>query len=141
MHEQLADIFDVVLLVLLTVICLQTGIQSVVTDNQEVQKYTSSYSEKNTTLKYTPSEKIYGKYDGSLTKEELALMTQIQDYEMYGPQNVTCNGKKIDLYPGDDTYNDQTRGKLWSAMSTDPGNSAYQVTYDYRNGTYRITKE
>lgn len=141
MDKQLADIFDVVLFVLVAVLCLQTGVQSAATDNREVKNYTSSYSEKNTTLKYTPSEKIYGEYDGSLTKEELAIITQIQDQEMYGPQNVTYNGTKIELSPGNDMVKDQTRSKLWTALSGDAADSAYQVSYDYNNNTYKIAKK
>lgn len=141
MHEQVADIFDVVLFVLAAVICLQTGVQSVVKDNQEVQKYTSSYSEKNTTQKYTPSEKIYGEYDGSLTKEDLALVTQIQDYEMFGPHSLTYGVNKVELHPGYEMYTDQTRNKLWTYLSGDDADTAYSVDYDHKYGTYRISKK
>lgn len=141
MHERVADILDIVLCTLVAVLCLQTGVPAVVRDDYEVQKYTSSYSEKNTTQKYTPSEKVYGEYDGSLSREELVLMTQIQDYEMYGPHTVAYNDTSIDLHPGYEVYENQNRNAMWNAVSSDEADSAYKIQYDYNTNKYIISKE
>lgn len=140
MNERIADILDIVLCVIVAAICLNTGVKAVVKNNYEVRQYTSSYSEKNTTIKYTPSEKVYGTYDGALSREECILMTQVQDYEMYGPHTVSYNGTAVDLHPGYEMYESTTRNALWSLLADDADTDAYQVTYDYENRTYRLER-
>lgn len=141
MHERIADILDIVLCTILAALCLQTGVRAVVRDDYEVRKYTSSYSEKNTTQKYTPSEKVYGAYDGAVTREELVIMTQVQDYEMYGPHTFTCRDVSIELNPGYEAYESANRAAMWNAVAQDAAESAYQITYDFAAHTYRIQKE
>ena len=82
MHERIADILDIVLCVIMAVLCLQSGVRAVVWDNYEVQRYTSSYSEKNTTQKYTPSEKIYGEYDGADSAYKIAYDKETDTYKI-----------------------------------------------------------
>lgn len=141
MHERVADILDIVLCTIMAALCLQTGVRAVVRDNYEVQRYTSSYSEKNTTQKYTPSEKVYGEYDGAMTREELVLMTQVQDYEMYGPHTFTCGDTSFDVNPGYEAYESANRTAMWNAVKADAADSAYKVAYDHETETYKITKE
>lgn len=141
MHERIADILDIVLCVIMAVLCLQSGVRAVVWDNYEVQRYTSSYSEKNTTQKYTPSEKIYGEYDGAVSREELVIMTQVQDYEMYGPHTFTCGDVSIDLNPGYEIYENTNRIAMWNAVAQDEADSAYKIAYDKETDTYKIEKE
>jgi hypothetical protein len=102
----------------------------------------SSYDDKVSSIKYTPSEKIYGTYHGTLSKNELVLLTQIQNYEMYGPQTlVYADRLNLDLQPGLDYYHSALAGSVWSAVQADEENASYAVTYDYETDVYRVTKE
>lgn len=79
MDKRVADIYDVVALLLILVICFATGVTAVVRDYHEVKNYEADYKDKTADSKYSPTVKIYGKYDGKLTKSELFLMSTIQD--------------------------------------------------------------
>lgn len=138
MHEQVSDILDIVLCVILAALCLATGVSAAVRDNREVRQYTSSYSEKNTTLKYSPSEKLYEQDEGTVSKEELVIMTQIQDFEMYGPRVFVCNGSTVDLHPGMDAYRSTNRSAIWNAMRPDPADAAYRVLYEYEKYVWTV---
>ena len=140
MSERMTDIWDVVLTVVVAVVCMFTGVSAAVDNNIEVRGYVSSYREKNTTAKYTPSEKVYGTYDGSLTREECVLMTQVQDYEMYGPHALSYGDGRVVLAPGNDLYLAGARSSLWKLLSGDDGASGYRVSYDHVTDSYRLSK-
>lgn len=138
MHGQMEELFDLVIGVVVAALCMSTGVRTVVRDNREVRQYTSSYREKNTTIKYTPSEKVYGDYSGAMTREELVLLTQIQDYEMYGPHIISRGDILVDLHPGYEMYESASRTALWGMLAPDAPESTYQIRYDSESDTYRI---
>lgn len=55
MTIRVKEILDLMMLAVVLAICLITGVWTTLKESQEIRKYTSSYREKNTTQKYTPS--------------------------------------------------------------------------------------
>lgn len=139
MTIRVKEILDLMLLTIVLTVCLMTGVWTTVKESQEIRKYTSSYREKNTTQKYTPSIKVYGSYNGTVSKEELILISQIQDYEMYGPHVLAyADNGRVDLHPGYEMYSDTVRAQLCDMLLKDAGNTSYLIEYDSASEAYQI---
>ncbi len=142
MTIRVKEILDLMMLAVVLAICLITGVWTTLKESQEIRKYTSSYREKNTTQKYTPSIKVYGSYNGTISKEELVLVSQIQDYEMYGPHVLEYAGEsesgRVDLHPGYEMYNDILRAQVWNMLLQDSKDTSYYMEYDYAADAYQI---
>lgn len=77
--KQVTDILSLAILVILIGFSLFSGVSSLVQMDKEIQQYDVTYEDKTSTVKYTPSTKTYGTYDGTLTGEELIVMSQMLD--------------------------------------------------------------
>ena len=113
MRQQVSDIMDLVVLALFIGFCMTLGVSSVIKSNHELNAYDATYEDKTSFTRYTLASKVYGLNDGSMTSDELILMTQIQDENIIydrtinfcqteeisslssvGPNDVITNGKK-----------------------------------------------
>lgn len=72
-------------------------------------------------------------YYGGMTKAEVMLSTQVQDYGMPNPRTIEVDGTKIDITS---IYRDERIGYatlMWQRIQGDSANQQYQFTYDNRN--------
>lgn len=144
MTIRVKEILDLMLMAVVLCIGLMTGVWTTLTESQELRKYASSYTEKNATQKYTPSIKVYGSYNGTLSKEDLILVSQIQDYEMYGPHILAYEGEaesgSVNLHPGYEMFRDTVRDETWSMLAQDEAQTLYFIEYDYGTNTYQVRR-
>lgn len=144
MTIRVKEILDLMLMAIVLCIGLMTGVWTTLTESQELRKYASSYTEKNATQKYTPSIKVYGSYNGTLSKEDILLVSQIQDYEMYGPHTLAYEGEaesgSVDLHPGYEMFEEIVRGETWSMLAQDEAQTSYFIEYDYGTDAYQVRR-
>lgn len=141
MNQQVGEIFDIIILVLFLAIGLDIGVKALCEVNREVQESALIYMDKNTTVKYTPSEKIYGSYDGSMTAAEVLLMTQIQDFNMPYPDIITYDDLAIQIKPGYKEYLSINASALWGKLKLNTLDTSYLINYNFEKDSYDITKK
>lgn len=108
MHKSISDILDILLTVLVLSVGFILGYTTLASTEKEVQEWTSTYQDKNTSERYDGVKEIYDKYgytlyeaDGTLvnynaimTKGDVLIMTQIQDSGLAGDQVISLDGRK-----------------------------------------------
>ena len=101
MEQQVSDVMDLVILVILVAFCMSVGVSSVVTSSRELSNYEVSYDDKTSFTRYTLSSKAYGLNDGSMTADELILMTQVQDENLMYDRTINfCDEEEVSSLSG-----------------------------------------
>ena len=114
MEKELADMFDRVATLLILCICMTNGVSSAIRDNREVIGYEVNYKDKTAEMKYTPSLKVYGNYDGTLTQGEALLAMQLQDHEAMKEDTISIANKSYNMEKNDS----ENTGKIYEQEIT-----------------------
>lgn len=138
--------FDLVITLIILCVCMTTGVSTAIRDDREVQNYEANYKDKTAETKYTPSIKVYGSYDGTLTQGEVLLASQLQDHEAMPESYISIANKTYDpkLNTEDNnknryeeqittTYKEQAAtniSAIWSIIQNDSDTQGYSYTYD-----------
>lgn len=146
MDKRIADIYDIVGLILVLVICLPVGLGTTVRDYHEIKNYEADYTDKTAYSSYSgTTTKVYGEYNGTLTKDEVLLMSQIQDDE-------AMRTDTIDYKKGSSSFKQVTgssREGVTDYVPTinslyrddDPENGGYRIKYDPKKDEYTVEYE
>lgn len=114
MEKEISDMFDLVVTLLILCICMTYGVSSAIRDNREVTGYEANYKDKTAEMKYTPSLKVYGNYDGTLTQGEALLAMQLQDYEAMKEDKISIANKSYNMTKNDS----ENAGKIYEQEIT-----------------------
>jgi len=114
MEKEIADMFDLVATLLILCICMTNGVSSAIRDNREVIGYEVNYKDKTAEMKYTPSLKVYGNYDGTLTQGEALLAMQLQDHEAMKEDTISIANKSYNMEKNDS----ENTGKIYEQEIT-----------------------
>ena len=131
MNKQIADIIDVICLALFLSICMLVGVKALFQTNREFHKTELRYMDKNTKKKYSPSEKIYGTFDGTFSREEIITISQIQDYNMPYPNIIKYQDLEMQIQPGNPEYLKNYQKELWNKLKHNDEDLKYGLKYDY----------
>ena len=115
MEKEISDMFDLVATLLILCICMATGVSSAIRDDREVIGYEASYKDKTAEVKYTPSLKVYGNYDGTLTQGEVLLTMQLQDHGAMKEKRICVANKSYKMSMSDS----ENEGKMGPAAIAD----------------------
>lgn len=153
MEKEISDLFDLVATLLIMCVCMTTGVSAAIRDNREVINYEANYKDKTAETKYTPSLKVYGDYDGTLTQGEVLLAMQIQDPDAMNEEKISVANKSYDSKKSD-TENDgkiytqeitttykasaaQNIGSIWAVIKSDNASEkGYSYIYDPKKQQY-----
>lgn len=103
MKQQVADLMDLVILVILLAFCMNYGVSSVIRTSRELSAYDVSYEDKTSFTRYMLTSKAYGLNDGSMTADELILMSQVQDENMMYDRTINfCDTQNVTSLTGID---------------------------------------
>lgn len=114
MEKEIGDMFDLVATLLILCICMTNGVSSAIRDNREVIGYEVNYKDKTAEMKYTPSLKVYGNYDGTLTQGEALLAMQLQDHEAMKEDTISIANKSYNMEKNDS----ENTGKIYEQEIT-----------------------
>lgn len=120
MEKEISDMFDLVATLLILCICMATGVSSAIRDDREVIGYEASYKDKTAEVKYTPSLKVYGNYDGTLTQGEVLLTMQLQDHGAMKEKRICVANKSYKMSVSDS----ENEGKMYEQ----------EITTSYKTG-------
>lgn len=153
MEKEISDLFDLVATLLIMCVCMTTGVSAAIRDNREVINYEANYKDKTAETKYTPSLKVYGDYDGTLTQGEVLLAMQIQDSDAMNEEKISVANKSYDSKKSDaendgkiytqeitTTYKAsaaQNIGSIWAVIKSDNASKkGYSYIYDPKKQQY-----
>ena len=114
MEKEISDMFDLVVTLLILCICMTNGVSSAIRDNREVTGYEANYKDKTAEMKYTPSLKVYGNYNGTLTQGEALLAMQLQDHEAMKEDKISIANKSYNITKNDS----ENAGKIYEQKIT-----------------------
>lgn len=133
MDKRIADIYDIVGLILVLVICFPVGIGTAVRDYHEVKNYQADYFDKTAYNGYSgTTSKVYGEYNGTLTREEVLLMSQIQEDETMTTNTIRYEGS------GTDSFTQDVGSSKEGISAYIPEINALYKNDDAKKGGYRI---
>lgn len=153
MDKRMMDIYDIVALILVLAVFVPMGVIVTVRDYNEVKNYEANYEDKTANATYSPTYKIYGEYDGTLTKEEAILVSQIQDPGMTDQTKIRYRSLSQDkkTYAGEYELNvgtetrenaDSVTGAIADLFrNDDPEYRGYRIVYNNNDGTYEIRQD
>ncbi len=153
MNRQALELLDIAMVTILIALIISTGITTLYKSYREVIDNSYSYMEdKNTGENKGFLVNEYGAYDGTLSKLEVVLISQIQDENMPAPRKIVVNGLDVDIPFTYKEYAFECGQNVWLMVDDQPDNSRYSLTYQFRtaeNGTLKdeyyevnkITKE
>lgn len=153
MEKEISDMFDLVVTLLILCICMTNGVSSAIRDNREVTGYEANYKDKTAEMKYTPSLKVYGSYDGTLTQGEALLAMQLQDHDATKEENICIANKSYKMSKSDSenagkiyeqeiTTSYKTNAssnvtEIWNVIKSDNANEAgYSYIYNPKKNQY-----
>ena len=73
----------------------------------------------------------YGAYDGTLSKMEVVLVSQIQDENMPSPTKIKVNGLDVQIPFTYREYYYECAQNVWLMIMNQPGDSRYSLTYRF----------
>lgn len=158
MEKQIADVFDLVAVVIVLCVCMATGVKTTIRDYNEICNYEANYEDKTANVKYSPQSKIYGEYDGSLTQQEAVLVSQIQDYTAMSTDTIRFANKTYKKDMPDDVnagaYYDEAitssykegyttiASAIWNTIKSDnSSDGGYSYTFNYDKNRYILQQE
>lgn len=137
MEKEAMEVLDLGILMLVIALCIVTGVSSTFMTNRRAYSYNETYmQDKNTTVKnnaYVLTE--YGSFDGSLSKAELMLITQIQDSNMPTPKSLKVHDTQFNI---NYTYKENLtiyKQYMSGAILSDEKDKRYVITYEYETDT------
>ena len=91
----------------------------------------------NKTVTKTIGESIdgYGDYDGTMSKLEAVLSTQVYDWGNPEPRLLIVNGTEIEITTNYKNEMEQYAQEVWAQIKDDPEDSKYVYKYDYSKST------
>lgn len=125
------DSYDVVFLVLLAVLFISLGYVTVLNEQKRTESYNASLIEdKNVGVIDSLVIPGYGDYDGTLTKGDVVLMSQIQDYYMPNPKKLHIeDGGELEIKSTVDVDKVSYGAKMIGYVGASGGNRFY-LKYD-----------
>ncbi len=75
----------------------------------------------------------YGSYDGTMSKLEVILATQVMDWGMPEPRKIRVEDTDIEITSTYRTELMQYAGMIWNKIGADPGTTKYNYVYDIGN--------
>lgn len=141
MEHQVSDILSLAALVILLSFSTLLGGSAVMNANKSLNEYSETYQDKTTPVKYTASEKTYGTYDGTLTREELILMSMIQDSNLAENRDIKLGNYSINITASYKENVKKYKGYAVKWIDKDSSSVSYPISYDYENNQYIVGKQ
>lgn len=141
MKKSAMEMLDIGLLIIVLGLAISLGINNLYKTYRQVQSDSLSYMEDKNTGKskgYLINE--YGTYDGTLSKMQVVLMSQIQDSNMPSPRKVVVNGKDVDIPFNYKEYRFECGQNIWLLVKNQDNTTRYSIDYKYSvdsNGTVK----
>lgn len=139
MEEQSMDMIDMALLVIVMALAITLGFGTLYKSIRLVENSGDSYMEdKNTGRDQGYLINEYGAYDGTLSKMEVVLVSQIQDENMPSPTKIKVNGLDVQIPFTYREYYYECAQNVWLMIMNQSGDSRYSLTYRFTtaaNGT------
>lgn len=145
--KRMADIYDVVALVLALAVCFPLGIRTTVRDYHEVKAYEANYKDKTAGSSYLVLKTDYGDYDGKLDRDTAILTSQIQEHNMMNQATLKYkdqSGNTVYTENITGTYKDNAddiANGINTALKDDPHTGGYRFKYDADENVFELTYE
>ncbi len=144
MKKQALELLDIALVVIAIGLVVSTSFPTLYKARREAINNSYKYMEDKNTGGATKGFLIneYGAYDGTLSKLEVVLITQIQDENMPSPRKVTVNGLDVEIPFTYKEYSFEAGQNVWIMVKHDDSNSRYSMDYKFKTGSDgKITDE
>lgn len=134
------ETFDVVYLIALAAMIISLGYVTILNEYKDTRSYNSEFVEdKNVGMIESLIIPVYGDYDGTLTKGDVILMSQIQDYYMPSPKVIQVEDTgKIEITSTVEG-NIESYGQQMITYVNASGGQRFSI--EYNNGTDLTTTD
>lgn len=132
MKKSAMEMLDLGLLIVVLGLALSLGVNDLHKTYRQVQSDSLSYMEDKNTGKskgYLINE--YGAYDGTLSRMQVVLISQIQDSNMPSPRKIVVNGTDVDVPFNYQEYRFESGQNIWSLVKTQESGTRYSIDYQY----------
>ena len=135
MTKQSFEYLDLGLLVVVLGIVISLGVTTMYKTNRQVQVSSQNYMEdKNTGRSRGYLRNKSGPYDGTISKMQVVLLTQIQDSNMPFPRNLRINEISVDLPVWYKEARYESGQNVWNIIKHQDGSTRYSMEYQYNLG-------
>lgn len=144
MKKQALELLDIAIVVITIGLVVSTSFPALYKARSEAINNSYEYMEDKNTGSKTKGLLIneYGAYDGTLSKLEVVLITQIQDENMPSPRKVTVNGLDVEIPFTYKEYSFEAGQNVWVMVKNDAIGSRYSLDYKFKTGSDgRLTDE
>ncbi len=132
MTKQSFEYLDLGLLVVVLGIVISLGVTTLYKTNRQVQLSSQNFMEdKNTGRSRGYLRNKSGLYDGTLSKMQVVLLTQIQDYNMPFPRNLRINGSSVDIPVWYKEARYESGQNVWNIIKHQDSSTRYSMVYQY----------
>lgn len=135
MKNQSMEMLDLAYAVILLAIIISTSMKALYKTRHEIIHNSYSYMEdKNVGKAKGILINEYGAYDGTLSKLEVILMSQIQDDNMPYPRKLIVSGMNVDIPITYKEYAYQSGQNIWLMVKNDANDTRYSLNYTFITG-------
>lgn len=135
MTKQSFEYLDLGLLVVVLGIVISFGVTTLYKTNRQVQVSSQNYMEDKNTGRsrgYLLNKSDF--YDGTLSKMQVVLLTQIQDSNMPFPRNLTINEIRVDIPVWNKEVRFECGQNVWNLIKHQDYSTRYSMEYQYSLG-------
>ncbi|ROR31735.1 hypothetical protein EDD66_101353 [Mobilisporobacter senegalensis] len=143
MNRQALELLDIALVTIIIGLITSTSLANLYKDYRKVLENNYSYmDDKNTGKNKGFLINEYGTYDGTLSKLEVVLVSQIQDENMPNPRKIIINGLDVDIPFTYKEYAFECGQNVWLMVRNQPDNARYSLNYKFQtNGDGTLKDE
>lgn len=133
--KQSLEYLDLGLLIIVLGVVISLGVTTLYKTNRQVQRNSHNFMEdKNTGRSRGYLLDKSGLYDGTLSKMQVILLTQIQDSNMPYPRSIQINNKRIDLPVSYKEARFECGQDVWNLIKNQDSSTRYSMEYQYNLG-------
>ena len=133
--KQSLEYLDLGLLVIVLGVVISLGVTTLYKTNRQVQRNSHNFMEdKNTGRSRGYLLDKSGLYDGTLSKMQVILLTQVQDSNMPYPRSVQINNIRIDLPVSYKEARFECGQVVWNLIKHQDSSTRYSMEYQYSLG-------
>lgn len=132
MSKNAMEMLDLGLFILVLGLVISLGVNNLYKTYRQVQSESYSYMEDKNTGKskgYLINE--YGAYDGTLSRMQVVLMSQIQDSNMPSPRKIVVNGTDVEVPFNYQEYRFESGQNIWLLIKNEDSKTRYSIDYQY----------
>lgn len=142
MNKQALELLDIAFITIFIALVVSTSFANLYKDYRKVLENNSSYmDDKNTGKNKGFLINEYGAYDGTLSKLEVVLVSQIQDENMPNPRKIIINGLDVDIPFTYKEYAFECGQNVWLMVKNQPDNTNYSLNYKFQTNVDGTLKD